>query len=97
MAIFGMWPSACVRGRRVKSLLVIAVSAQEATLGIVYSRRHLPTWMTSGMFDPVGTRVSRMRPCVSVSVDVIGSPEALTLQRPHEAPVGSSSRGAFGT
>src|SRR5262245_59688379 len=49
-AILGMCPSLWLRGRRVTFLSLSALSAQLLTVGMVSSRRHLPTWMTSGTF-----------------------------------------------
>jgi hypothetical protein len=75
----------------------IALFAQLLTLGMVTWRRHLPTWITSGMFVPVGTFSSTKRPAVSESAVAIGWPEAVALHGLHSAPSGMASTGAFGT
>jgi hypothetical protein len=54
-AILGMCPSVLLRGNLVRFTSVIGVSTHAATLGIATWRRHLPIWMTSGMFAPAGT------------------------------------------
>ena len=74
IAISGMSPSLLLRGRRVWFLSVSAVDAQAGTLATVIWRRHLPVWMTSGMFAPDGTFFSEKRPCASVSATAIGWP-----------------------
>src|SRR6187401_973607 len=61
MAIFGMWPSALLRGRCVSDA-AIGVSAHAATDGIVTARRHFPIWITSGMLSPTGTCSTEKRP-----------------------------------
>jgi len=47
MANLGMSPSLLLRGKRVRSALVMAVLAQAGTLGITNWRRHLPIWTTT--------------------------------------------------
>ena len=96
-AIFGMCPSALLRGSRVRSAFVIGLSTQGLTVARVISRRHLPTWMTIGMFATTGTFCSTKRPFASVSAVAIGLPDSCALQRSHDAPSGIGSSGAFGT
>ena len=53
-AILGRWPSLWLRGRRIMAGSLNALSRQAVTAGSVIWRRHLPIWMTSGMFVPDG-------------------------------------------
>ena len=94
-AICGRSPSALFRGRR-ESVASSGVSAHSATLATVICRRHLPTWMTSGMFLPTGTLSSLNLPAASVIALTSGSPETLP-HRSHEAPVTMGATGALGT
>ena len=71
-AILGRCPSACERGRRVRLGSVSLLSTQGVTVGIVTCRRHLPTWITSGMLVPDGTPVRWKAPVASDSVAAIG-------------------------
>ena len=96
-AIFGMWPSALVRGSRVRSAFVIGLSTHGLTVASVIWRRHLPTWMTIGRFGATGTFSSTNLPLASVSAVAIGLPDSCALQRSHDAPSGIGSSGAFGT
>jgi hypothetical protein len=71
-----------------------AVSAQASTLGSVNSRRHLPTWITSGISLPTGAFSSTKCPELSVMAEAIGLPLTSHAQ---VAPVLSGSSAAFGT
>src|SRR6185295_10561150 len=61
-AILGMCPSLWLRGNRVWFMSVSGVFEQFATIGTVSSRRHLPTWITSGTSAPIGTFSSEKCP-----------------------------------
>src|SRR5581483_2956016 len=71
------------------------------TFGIMYLRRHLPAWMTIGMFVPTGTFFRVKFPLGSVSAVTIGFPEMLAP--PQESQIGpwgigsSAAPGEFGT
>ena len=80
-----MCPSAFVRGRRVRFASVSGVSAHAATVGIVTSRRHLPTWNTIGTFTPGEIPVSVNFPCVSDRAMAAGAPDGWP-QRSHVMP-----------
>ena len=60
-------------------------------------RRHLPTWITSGMLLPAGTPDSTNFPFTSVSAVAIGLPVSATLHLSHDTPSGTGSSAAFGT
>src|SRR5664280_1893644 len=94
-AMRGMLPSAWVRGS-LSVLSVVAVLTQLVTVGIVTWRRHLPTWITSGMFDPPGTPVRVNFPLTSVRALVMGLPDAVAVHWSHDAPVGTGSSAALG-
>src|SRR5689334_12265737 len=96
----GIWPSALVRGRRVSSTLVTALLVHLViAVSNVTSRRHLPTWMTSGTFAPEGTPDSVKWPFTSVSAAAIGEPAAKAAQASQVTPsaIGGSGSGSFGT
>ena len=84
-AILGMCPSVLVRGRRVRFASVSGVSAHAATVGIVTSRRHLPTWNTIGTFTPGGIPASVNFPWVSDRAMAAGAPDGWP-QRSHVMP-----------
>src|SRR5450755_1061964 len=54
MAMLGISPSVWLLGR-VRDLSGCGLSTHGFTVVIVSCLRHLPTWMTSGMFGPSGT------------------------------------------
>ena len=66
------------------STSVSAIAAHAGTFAIVTSRRHLPTWMTSGMLAPAGTSALELPsvklPAVSVLVSTIGMPDRFVAQ-----------------
>ena len=80
---------------------VSARSVQAATFGIVISRRHFPTWITSGMFAPLGTSLvespSTKFPFASVVVQTSGSPDSAVSQVSQVGPSVYGASGLFGT
>ena len=96
IAMSGMSPSDCLRGNRVWLTSVSAKSAHAVTVGILIWRRHLPTFMMSGMSVPTGTSLRTKLPCVSVSADAMADTE-LPSQRSHEAPEVSAGTLPLGT
>ena len=77
-AICGMSPSLCLAGNRITFGLDMGLSVQAFTWGMVSCLRHLPSWMTSGMFWPTGTFFSTKRPSEPVSAVTRGAPLAST-------------------
>jgi hypothetical protein len=75
-------------------LSVSAVSAHEATFGMMIWRRHLPTCMTSGMLAPTGTSERTNLPFGSVNAVTMGLPD--TLAPPHESHTGPCLIGSSG-
>src|SRR5580658_9738781 len=85
IAVSGMFPSASVDGMlktpaaapaSLCSLAVTVVQALAAGMAlIVNSRRHLPSWMTSGNGIPTGTFGSVKVPLYAVVVETRGVPE----------------------
>jgi hypothetical protein len=73
MAIIGMSPSLWFFGS-VSDLSTRGLSWHAVTLDSVICLRHLPTWMTSGMFAPSGAPLSVNFPVASVRAVVIGLP-----------------------
>ncbi len=63
-------------------------------LNVVW-RRHLPSWMTIGMFVPTGTFFSVNVPSTAVVVDTSGLP--VTGGQLQDAPAVKGWIGAFGT
>src|SRR3954466_5074318 len=96
MAMSGMSPSDCLRGSRVWLTSVSAKSEQAVTVGILIWRRHLPTFMMSGMLLPTGTSLRTKLPCVSVSADATADTE-LPSQRSQLAPDASGGTSPLGT
>src|ERR1700723_1947694 len=105
-AMMGMSPSVELAGSR--SLLAavagsgMAVAAHLATVGMVICLRHLPVWITSGMFAPLGTPnpvaevCTRVKlPCSSVSVLMMGPPDAGASHCVHAGLPGSMSSGVL--
>src|SRR5580704_15843639 len=84
-AMSGMSPSVPFFGR----LIVPAEVALHAVVFTVSCLRHLPTWMTSGMFVPTGAFVMVNFPLVSVVVYTIGLPWKSALHEQAAAPVGT--------
>ena len=80
---------------------VSGVSAQAGTLATVTSRRHLPTWMTSGTFAPVGTSAAALprtnAPDASVFAATTGSPESVVVQASQLGPSGMGASARLGT
>src|SRR5271170_4644880 len=66
--------SACDEGRRVCAA-ASAVFVQEPTVDMVIFLRHLPAWMTSGMFVPTGMLFSVKVPLTLDVVLTNGEPE----------------------
>ena len=73
MAMSGMSPSVWFFGK-LNDLFGCWLSWHIVTVGIVICLRHLPTWMTSGMFVPSGAFGMVKWPDASVSAVAIGSP-----------------------
>lgn len=92
MAIFGMSPSVWFLGMRVEK----AVFPQAIVLGTTTWRRHLPVWMTSGMFVPKGTLVMVKVPSTAVVVPTSGEPEKVCPTGVQETPAGRGSTVALG-
>src|ERR1700677_2532350 len=94
IAVSGMFPSASVDGMlnapaaapaSLCSLAVTVVHALETGIAlIVNSRRHLPSWMTSGKEIPTGTFGSVKVPLYAVVVETRGSPETSAPHWTHE-------------
>src|SRR5579864_7273364 len=81
-AVSGMSPSLLLRGRfRSPS----GVDIHEGTL-TVNTRRHRPSWTTTGTAVPEGTFASVKVPSKSVYVDTSGLPETSAPHCRHEAP-----------
>ena len=97
-AIFGRCPSLWLRGSLNRSTSVSGVFVQAGTLSIVTSRRHLPTWMTSGMLVPTGMSPSVNAPVTSVLAIAIGSPDSsdVPVSGSHGSQLGPSAIGASG-
>src|ERR1022692_2955660 len=68
-------PTACAVARWVW-VAVSAVFVQAGTLDMVIFLRHLPAWMTSGIFVPTGMFVSVKVPFVLEVVVTSGEPES---------------------
>ena len=82
------------------STSVSGMSAHAGTFAIVTSRRHLPTWMTSGMLAPAGTsaRVTQLKlPAASVLVLTSGMPDRFVAQVSQLGPSVYGVSAAFGT
>src|SRR5262249_10947768 len=97
-AILGRFPSALLFGRRVR-LASMGVSAQAVMLGIVISRRHLPTWMTTGtsfVTERVETSIENF-PASSESAAAMGLPEKFPSHVSQAAPSAIGLRGSLGT
>src|ERR1700734_2714914 len=73
------------------------VVTHAGTFGIVTWRRHLPSWMTSGMFAPTGTFPSEKVPLTAVTVLTSGEPETVLAQLSQETPGAKGCTGALGT
>src|SRR5215212_9178131 len=72
------------------------LSVHSATVGSVICLRHLPIVMTSGMFDPDGTSVSRNLPISSETVFATTPPDS-SSHREHCAPSGNAVGNDAGT
>src|SRR5258707_11245653 len=99
IATCGMSPSDCFFGKRVVcstplTTLVNTFVWQLLTFATVTCRRHLPTCMTSGMFDPLGAPLMEKCPFESVSATAIGFPDAIVPHLSHVTPAVSGSSGA---
>jgi hypothetical protein len=67
------------------------------TIGSVICRRHLPVWMTTGMFVPTGTSCIVKLPDGSVSALATGCPDAIVPHLSQVTPSTIGSSAAFGT
>jgi len=100
-AIFGMsaWlpsPSVWFRGRRVLATPT-ALFAHAVIEDSVVLRRHLPIWMTSGMFAPAGTLVRVNFPSGPVCAEAIALMLAAPWQLSHVGPVVNAGSAAVGS
>jgi len=86
-----------LRGSRTRFASLKALSWHFVTVGRMILRRHLPIWMTSGMFVPDGAFMILNLPSGPESAAATGDPEIGESQRSQEAPVGIGPSGAFGT
>jgi hypothetical protein len=68
-------------------------------LGILSSRRHLPTWTTTGTSFVLGSTVTSMvnLPAASESAAAMGFPEKLPSHVSHEAPSATGLSASLGT
>ena len=96
IAIWGMFPSCWLRGRRVSSA-GSAIEVQAVTFGIFTSRRQRPIWMTSGMLSPTGTFFRVNFPSGPVSTVISGEPDTGVPHRSQATPAGNGASGLLGT
>ena len=97
IAIFGRSPSLLVLGQAMSCRRRAASTRSPARSAMITWRRHLPSWMTSGMLVPTGTLVSVKLPLESVVVMTTGSPETLPLQRSQVTPSVNGAGVVLGT
>ena len=86
-----------LRGSRTVFGSLNALSWHFVTVGRMILRRHLPIWMTSGMFVPDGAFMILNFPSGPLSAAATGVPEIGESQRSHDAPVGTGPSAVFGT
>src|SRR5580704_2171445 len=79
------------------SVAATGVLWHAGTFVIVTWRRHLPSWITSGMFAPTGTLPSEKVPLTAVTVLTSGEPETVLAQLSQETPGAKGCTGALGT
>ena len=72
--------SASRRGKRVCVEVNSILPAQASIWGIVTSRRHFPSWMTSGILSPAGTPVTLNEPSTPEGKIANGGPCTLQSQ-----------------
>src|ERR1700722_1351072 len=99
-AMSGMLSFVSPAGTVGKKLMLGCALAVHAFTVMVYWRRHLPTWMTSGTLLPTGTLLRVKLPSTAVAA-LTTAPLLNSAPHAHESPpvgtpLGSGSRGAPG-